>query len=546
MDPILALLPSVFDSVADGVTVLDRSGTIRFANAAAARLMGFATSAELVGRPAAEVVSSFELLDTDGNPLSPDALPTRAALAGADAPDGVVRFRAAGGVEDRWSFVRARLLRGESEADDLVVSSFQDITVLKRAEQRMSFVARASATLGDSIDYPATLARVAELCVPYLADWCVVDVLEADSNVRRVAVAHQDPDLVDLAREIQRRWPMDPDRKTGVAEVLRSGTTITMPRIDDAFLAERARSQEHAAMLRRLGIGSAVLVPITARSQVLGVLTLICSEARGPLAQEDVAAAEELGRRAGSAIDAARLVADAEDAVRLRDEFMAVTSHDMRTPLAAMRGYAQLALRHIHGDKPVDPTALERWLTDIDEGVMRLNRYVSEFLDASLIRGGQEVPLQLSPTDIVAIVRESVTEHRRTAERHDIELTSKAEQLTGRWDASRLARVVDNLLGNAVKFSPDGGSIGVHVARDGADAVVAVTDRGIGIPPADLRRIFAPAFRARNARRVVGTGLGLAGSHRLVTQMGGSIEVVSELGSGSTFTLRMPLGDAEG
>jgi signal transduction histidine kinase len=225
---------------------------------------------------------------------------------------------------------------------------------------------------------------------------------------------------------------------------------------------------------------------------------------------------------------------------------MAVTSHDMRTPLAAMRGYAQLALRHIQGDKPVDPTALERWLTDIDEGVMRLNRYVSEFLDASLIRGGQEVPLQLSPTDIVAVVRECVTEHRRTTERHDIELTSTAEQLTGRWDASRLARVVDNLLGNAVKFSPDGGTIDVHVARDGADAVVAVTDRGIGIPPADLRRIFAPAFRARNARRVVGTGLGLAGSQRLVTQMGGSIGVVSELGSGSTFTLRLPLGDAEG
>jgi signal transduction histidine kinase len=442
--------------------------------------------------------------------------------------------------------VRARLLRGESEEDDLVVSSFQDITVLKRAEQRMSFVARASATLGDSIDYPATLARVAELCVPYLADWCVVDVLEADSNLRRVAVAHQDPDLVDLAREIQRRWPMDPDRKTGVAEVLRSGKTITMPHISDALLAERARSPEHAALLRRLGIDSAVLVPITARSQVLGALTLIRSEARGPLADEDVAVAEELGRRAGSAIDAARLVADGEDAVRLRDEFMAVTSHDMRTPLAAMRGYAQLALRHVQGDKPIDQAALERWLTDIDEGVMRLNRYVSEFMDASLIRGGQEVPLQLSPTDMVAVVRDCVTEHRRAAERHAIELTSSDEQVIGRWDASRLARVVDNLLGNAVKFSPDGGSVDVHVARDGADAVVAVTDRGIGIPPADLRRIFAPAFRARNARRVVGTGLGLAGSQRLVTQMGGSIEVVSELGSGSTFTLRMPLGDAEG
>lgn len=255
-------------------------------------------------------------------------------------------------------------------------------------------------------------------------------------------------------------------------------------------------------------------------------------------------AAERPTARKGGGIanDVARLIAEAEEAIRQRDEVMAITSHDMRTPLAAMRGYAQLALRHLEGDRPMDRDALRRWLTNIDQGAVRLNRFVSEFMDASLIRGGQEVPLQLARADLVEIARECVRDFSRAAEGHTITLEAEAEQIVGTWDGSRLARVLDNLVGNAVKFSPDGESVEVRLTSDGTDAVVAVTDHGIGIPRGDLRRIFAPAFRARNARRVVGTGLGLAGSHRLVEQMGGVIEVASELGAGSTFTLRIPLG----
>ena len=144
---------------------------------------------------------------------------------------------------------------------------------------------------------------------------------------------------------------------------------------------------------------------------------------------------------------------------------MAVTSHDMRTPLAAVRGYAQLARRHLAGDRQ-DLESVDRWLGDIDESATRLTSLVSEFMDVTLLRAGQEVPIQLQPTDLVAIVVERVREHEGAAEAHRFTTSLEHESIVGNWDPARIGRVLDNLLGNAVKFSPDGGAIEVKVAGD--------------------------------------------------------------------------------
>jgi signal transduction histidine kinase len=217
-----------------------------------------------------------------------------------------------------------------------------------------------------------------------------------------------------------------------------------------------------------------------------------------------------------------------------------MASHDMRTPLAAVRGYAQLIRRHLSGQSP-DMEAVDRWLTDIEVGSDRLAQLVGEFTDASLLRGGQTVPLQPVATDLVQLAAERVAEHQRGTEAHRIELVAEGESLVGQWDGVRLGRVLDNLIGNAVKFSPDGGRVEVRVGRDDGHAVIAVADEGIGIPASELSLIFTPSYRARNADNVFGTGLGLSGSQRLVEQMGGAIEVSSNLGVGTCFTIRLPV-----
>jgi PAS domain S-box-containing protein len=542
-DPLAELerqLPAIIATIADGITVLDRSGTIIFANAAAAALMGRTDASEIIGQPSPAVIGSFDLLNEDGRPLDVDMLPTRRAFTGEAAPEMVLRFRTRGSLRDRWSMVRARLLPGDTPDRDLVVTSFQDITAIKQVEQRLAFLSEASAALGESLDYNETLARVANLCVPALADWCAVDVLEDMDQIHRVALAHADPASSALVEEIQRRWPPDPASPSAARQVVDTGAPIHMEITDDV-LGEVARDPEHLALIRQLELREVLVVPLTARGRVLGALSVANAGTADAFTPEEVALVEELGRRAGSAIDAAKLMSEATEALRQRDEFLAIASHDMRTPLAAVRGYAQLALRHL-GKEPADIAPLNRWLSDIDESANRLTGLVSELMDVSLLRGGRKVPLQLEPTDLVTLVNDRVREHAGSAdERHAFRVSTDVAEVIGNWDASRLGRVLDNLLGNAIKYSPDGGSIDVKVTSDGTHGSVAVTDHGIGIEPKDIPRIFTPMFRGTNTGSVAGTGLGLSGSRTLVELMGGRIQVHSRLGHGSTFTIWLPL-----
>lgn len=540
-EQIARLLPVIFDSIADGVTVLDRAGTLRYANTAAARMLGHDSAAELVGRSSASVMDRFELLGNDGRPMDVSALPTRRAFAGQSDPEATVRFRTKGTESDRWSLVRARLLPGPTTAQDLVITSFQDITAIKRAERRLSFLLQASALLGETGDYHDTLGRVAWMVVPSVADLCAFDVVVDGDTVERVAMAAADPALLHAAQEVERQWPMDASKSSALREVRRRRRGLHVREVTTQVLQADAGDAEHLEALRALQLCEILTVPLVGRGNVLGVITVAHATPRPPLSPDDVAMIEDLGRRAGAAVDAAFLLAESQESLRLQEESMAVTSHDMRTPLAAVRGYAQLARRHLAGERP-DLEAVDKWLGDIEESSTRLASLVSEFMDVTLLRAGEEVPLQLQPTDLVAVAEERVREHQgAAAETHRFTLEGDQDPIVGTWDSARLGRVLDNLLSNAVKFSPDGGSVDMKITRDGREATVAISDQGIGVAPQDMGRIFTPMYRGANASAVAGTGLGLAGSRRLVELMGGRITVRSRLGKGSTFTVVLPL-----
>ena len=540
MNPLDGRLAAIFDSVADGVTVLDRTGHVRFANDTAAQLLGRRRGNEVIGLAGAQLMAEYELLESEGGALDPNLMPTRRAFAGEADPEQVVRFRRRSGGDDHWSLVRARLLAGERSEDDLVVTAFQDITSLKRSEARLRLLAEASAILAEPVDYPQALQRVADLAVPGIADWCVVDVLEWTRGVTRAAIAHADPDGLALAREVWQRWPADASRHGAVHEMLARRTPTHVPEVTEEILRAAAQDPEHLAALRQLGMRSVVIVPLEARGEMLGALTAVQSTPGRRFEPADVELVAELGRRIGAAIDVARLVWETQENARLRDEFIAVASHDMRTPLAAVRGYAQLAQRHLDRGE-LEPEALGRWLRDIDASVDRLTDLVSELLDATLVRAEGAVPLQLSRIPMSDVVREAVERLEPLSDGHRFVVEVADPEPVGVWDAARLGRVLDNILGNAVKYSPDGGEVRIRVGQDDDTAIVAVADTGIGIAPGDRELIFNPMFRGKNTGSVAGTGLGLAGSRRLVGLMGGSITVASRLGEGSTFTVRLPL-----
>lgn len=312
-------LQAVFHSVADGITVQDTSGRLIYANDAAARVTGYSSAQELLAASASDVLQRFRLEDEHGEPFPPERLPGRLALRGMESPETIlgVQTRATG--ERRWSLVRATPVFDSHGDVQFAVNIFQDITERKHTEDIQQFLAQAGEVLSSSLDYETTLTSVARLTVPAIADWCSVDIVEENGDIRRLAVAHIDPHKVALAGELQERYPVDPDAPRGVPNVLRTGRSEFYPEISDAMLVGAARDAEHLQMLREVGMRSAMIVPLLARGRALGAISLVSAESGRRYTPSDLAVAEDLARRAAIAIDNARLYTErtrTEEALR--------------------------------------------------------------------------------------------------------------------------------------------------------------------------------------------------------------------------------------
>jgi PAS domain S-box-containing protein len=299
-------LHAIVEGVADAVTAQATDGRLVYANDAAVRLLGFADADELLAAPPAEFRNRFEMLDEHGHDIPLDRLPGRRALGGERPPPLTVRYRAHGSAEVRWSRVQSTPVFDEHGDVRLAINVIEDITEIKRAELGQRFLAEASHVLAGSLEYQETLRAVAQLAVPAVADWCAVD-LAAGDGVDRVAVAHVDPERVALARELQDRYPPDPDAEAGVLAVLRHGQPELYREIPDEMLAQVARDEEHLAIIRSVGLRSGMLVPMTLRDRVVGVITFASAESGRRYDEHDLELAQDLALRAAAAVENARL-----------------------------------------------------------------------------------------------------------------------------------------------------------------------------------------------------------------------------------------------
>jgi signal transduction histidine kinase len=249
------------------------------------------------------------------------------------------------------------------------------------------------------------------------------------------------------------------------------------------------------------------------------------------------------------ALDRVRRLDAARDAVRLRDQVLAAVAHDLKNPLTVIRAQAQvLARRYAGGLPPADAARLTAGLDRIRGETRRMTRWIDELADVARLHLGQPLPLERQTLDLVALATRVAAEEQGATDAHRILVTAAPAVITGIWDAARLERVLVNLIGNAVKYSPLGGDVAVDLSVDpatpaaGAFAVVRVTDAGIGIPAGALERIFEPYFRAGNAAAgTPGSGLGLFSVRQIVERHGGAVGVVSREGAGAAFTVRLPL-----
>jgi PAS domain S-box-containing protein len=440
----------------------------------------------------------------------------------------------------RWHLVRVVPVRDHGRILTWIGTA-TDINDLKRAEEGQRFLAEASSLLTASLDYETTLQHVAQLAVPSIADWCAVHILEPDEVIRRLALAHVDPRRAELARERPARYPLDPEARYIVPQVLRSGQPELYSQVTDALLADAARNAEHLTFLRTLGIRSYMCVPLRVNERTLGTLTMALADTEryyGPL---DLALAENVAHRAALAVENARLYRAAQDAIRLRDQFLSIASHELKTPLTTLLGNAQMLQRRTAREGTYAERD-QRAVRVISEQASRLNRMIAALLDISRIESGQ-LSIERKRFDLCALARRVVEEVQPSLDQHSLECHDQGQPLMVDGDELRLEQVLQNLLQNAIKYSPTGGPIAVRVERREQMACMSVTDRGIGIPEAELPNLFQRFYRAGNVdeQHISGLGVGLYVVKEIAALHGGTVTVSSSEGLGSTFTICLPL-----
>ena len=464
----------------------------------------------------------------------------------------------------------ATLARQRADRELLVLAEERAARAIAEVtERRARLLSEVSKALFASFDYEAALVSVARLLVPALADWCAVElgaVELGDGELgdgelgdgelgdgelgdgelpevgRDLAIVHADPAKIELVRELRAR--PGPDVPRGAARVMATGEPQLHPEIGGSLLADWTRDPRHLRAASSCGIASAMIVPMGVHGTVHGAITLVSGEPRRRFGPEDLALAEEIGRRAGTAIENARLYREAREAIGVRDQFLAIASHELKTPLTALMlviDGAERALDRI----PDAPTSMRSKIAALSRQGQRLTHLVTDQLDVARIQSGH-LGISIEQVDLSAVTREVAERHREEASTAGSALeVAVGEPVTGMWDRNRIDQVVSNLLSNAIKYGA-GEPISLSVESSGETARLCVVDRGVGIAPEDHERIFRRFERAAESGVFPGMGLGLWIAREIVTQLGGSIRVESRRGGGARFIMDLPVRPSPG
>ncbi len=421
---------------------------------------------------------------------------------------------------------------------ELLVSSYGDLVraseIVRAAEQRARFLADAGALLSTSLHPGEILTSLARLCVPYMADLCLVDLVDGSGCVTRVAAASTDPDLGADAGPVVATKPSN-DSLHPYRVALATGEPQLVG-LEASALVESDLTSDHQAHPVPT---CAVVAPLMTREKVLGALSFISYGSRKAYVDEDVSLASDLARRAALALENAKLYQEAQRATQARDDVLALVSHDLRSPLGTVQMSASFLLEMIETPGATPP--FEQQLKIIQRSVTRADRLIGDLLDVSRIDSGS-LEVKHSPLGAAALLTETVEENRPIAK-------EKGVNLVGEWagpdallsgDRDRISQLFSNLIGNAIKFTPADGTIEVVGAPAEHLATFTVRDSGPGIAAEHLPHLFDRFWQANRATRS-GAGLGLSIAKGIAEAHGGTLIAESVVGEGATFTFTIPI-----
>jgi signal transduction histidine kinase len=521
----------VIDSMDDGVIVLDGHNRIVDLNPAAEGIIGLPRG-ELVGEMSTRVMPDwFTSIELDEAPAE--------IILGDGSAQRVY--------EPSISPLRDR--KGE-RAGQLVI--LHDVTERKRAEDERLHLLHEQAARVAAEATTRTLQRLqlvtdaalAHLALDALLDSLLLHICEFLSADITVVLLMEGQALVTRAakgvEEEVERGVRVPVGKGFAGRVAAERRPISAENIDEVEII--------SPFLREKGVRSLLGVPLIVEGRVIGVL-LVGSFVTRTFSEDDEHLLQLVADRVALSIEHARLYEAerkerfrAEEAIRARDLFMSVASHELRTPITTLRAYSDLLQRYCQREGIASPK-LERGLQVIGEQATRLDKLISYLMDLSRIQSGR-LSLEPTPVDLGALTRRLMESFEPILDQHTLELQAPDAPLIVEGDEMRLEQVLQNLINNAIKYSPDGGRITVMLQEAAGQARLAVSDEGVGIPASALPHLFDPFYRAENTHdhRIEGFGLGLSVVQEIVARHGGTIEVQSVEGKGSTFTVSLPIG----
>ncbi len=543
---LLSLLEATIEATDEGILVIDEAGKITTSNRRFAEL--WQVPGELIAARDDQALLRYVMSGL----VHPEQFMSRIRFVYANPAtitSDLLEFK------DGRIFMRSSRPQKIGEKVTGIVWSFRDITVQKKIEaeraaafHRSEILVDASRALAESLDYATTIRTIAEVIVPQIGDWSAIGITDEGGGMRLVSfkVMPDDPKMVERVLNTI----LDPAAPEGLPRVIRSGKAILYSEVTEKALCVEGeewpivgtRDPQTLAGVRKLGLCSFMIVPLVIRGKVIGAMSI--ASARGPRRYDarDLEFAEELGRRIAVALDSATLYRDALKTIQVREDFLSVASHELRTPLSPLRmqlEMAQIFLKNVPADFSQRADLVEV-IGGAGQQMGRLLKLVDNLLDVSRITAGR-LKLRSEWLDLGSLAREVVIRFEPELKRAGCAVTLKLEdKVIGLWDPARLEQVLVNFLSNAAKFGA-GRPVEVRLETRAGEAYLSVSDRGIGIDPADQARIFERFERASTSGAFQGFGLGLYICREIVVAHAGKIGVEQAPEGGAIFTVRLPL-----
>ncbi len=424
---------------------------------------------------------------------------------------------------------------------EAIVVNYRDITKRKEDEERNKFLEQASNILGTSIDYEVTLKNIAELIVPRLADYCRIVTVDENKIIKEIAVKHVNPKKQKLVRELYKNYKDGVKTTHGVEKMLQTGKSELMKEVNEEILEVFKDSPQLIKVIRQLGLISYMGVPMKIGEKIVGTIVFSSVQKERLYTQEDLRLAEELARRAAYAVENARLYTNEQKAVKLRDEFISIASHELKTPITSLKLYTEILQRQL--DKQSELSGATQPLEKMQDQINKLTALINDLLNVSRIESGKLI-FNNERFSLMEVIKETVEIVQSNALKHRIIVKGTIDKKVY-GDRYRIYQVLANLLLNAIKYSPNADEVIVHVMPGKKEVTVAVQDFGIGIDEKQQHKIFNRFYRVDNPQEKTfpGLGLGLYISNEIIKRHGSVIHVVSNRGSGSEFSFTLPYAE---